>query len=42
MLDSSKAYNKLKWKPVWGIDLTINNTIDADLDTLALKYSYAF
>ena len=28
MLDSSKAYNKLKWKPVWGIDLTINNTID--------------
>ena len=20
--------NKLKWNPVWGIDLTINNTID--------------
>ena len=28
MLDSSKAYNKLKWKPVWEIDLTVNNTID--------------
>ena len=28
MLDSSKAHNKLKWNPVWGIDLTINNTID--------------
>ena len=28
ILDSSKAYNKLKWKPVWGIDSTINYTID--------------
>ena len=28
ILDSSKAYNKLKWKPVWGIDSTINYTIE--------------
>ena len=28
ILDSSKAYNKLKWQPVWGIDSTINYTIE--------------
>ena len=28
ILDSSKAYNKLKWQPVWDIDSTINYTIE--------------
>ena len=28
MLDSTKAYKKLFWKPVWDIDKTIQRTIE--------------
>ncbi len=27
-LDSSKAVNQLKWKPIWDIDITLMNTLD--------------
>lgn len=37
MLDCSKANKLLHWKPVWGIDQTINNTINWYKDFYELK-----